>query len=83
MTTLDPTKYVEPSDAKMTVFEAMEVTAAPVYDPQQLLADEHLRARGFFREVDDPDFGAVTSRLWSLLRTESMLAMGQGRAAAG
>ena len=25
------------------------------------------------------DFGAVTCRLWSLLRTESMRAMGQGR----
>jgi len=34
------------------------------------------------RLAERPDFGAVTSRLWSLLRTESMLAMGQGRAAA-
>ena len=28
--------------------------------------------------AEHADFGAVTSRLWSLLRTESMLAMGQG-----
>jgi len=33
------------------------------------------------RLAERPDFGAVTSRLWSLLRTESMLAMGQGVAA--
>ena len=44
----------------MAVFEQAEVTAAPVYDAPQLLADEHLRARGFFVEVDDPEFGRVT-----------------------
>jgi crotonobetainyl-CoA:carnitine CoA-transferase CaiB-like acyl-CoA transferase len=47
-------------DEAMKVFEHAEVTAAPIYDAQQLLGDEHLRARGFFVEVDDPDFGAVT-----------------------
>ena len=44
----------------MKVFEAAEVTAAPVYDAEQLLADEHLQARGTFVRVDDPDFGPVT-----------------------
>jgi len=44
----------------MTVFEAAEVAAAPVYDAPALLADEHLRARGSFTQVDDPDFGRVT-----------------------
>jgi crotonobetainyl-CoA:carnitine CoA-transferase CaiB-like acyl-CoA transferase len=44
----------------MATFEAAEVTAAPVYDAEQLLADEHLRARGTFVRVDDPDFGPVT-----------------------
>ena len=39
-----------------TVQEA-DVAAAPVYDAQQLLADEHLRARGTFLEMDDPDLG--------------------------
>ena len=34
------------------------MAAAPVYDAEQLLADEHLRARGSFVEVDDPDLGA-------------------------
>ncbi|MCU1452012.1 MAG: putative acyl-CoA transferase/carnitine dehydratase [Acidimicrobiales bacterium] len=47
-------------DEAMKVFDAAEVTAAPVYDAQQLLADEHLRARGFFVEVDDPDLGPMT-----------------------
>jgi crotonobetainyl-CoA:carnitine CoA-transferase CaiB-like acyl-CoA transferase len=44
----------------MAVFEAAEVAAAPVYDAQQLRADPHLRARGTFVEVDDPDLGPVT-----------------------
>ena len=44
----------------MDVFERAEVAAAPVYDAQQLLADEHLRARGTFVEVDDPDLGSMT-----------------------
>jgi crotonobetainyl-CoA:carnitine CoA-transferase CaiB-like acyl-CoA transferase len=47
-------------DEAMAVFEAAEVTAAPIYDAPLLLADEHLRARGFFVEVDDPDLGKVT-----------------------
>jgi crotonobetainyl-CoA:carnitine CoA-transferase CaiB-like acyl-CoA transferase len=44
----------------MSVFEEAQVAAAPVYDAQQLLADEHLRARGSFLEVEDPDLGAMT-----------------------
>ena len=44
----------------MAVFERAEVAAAPVYDAQQLLADEHLRARGSFVAVDDSDLGAMT-----------------------
>ncbi|HKE73719.1 MAG TPA: CoA transferase [Acidimicrobiales bacterium] len=44
----------------MAVFEAAEVTAAPIYDAPQLLADEHLRARGTYLTVDDPDFGPTT-----------------------
>jgi crotonobetainyl-CoA:carnitine CoA-transferase CaiB-like acyl-CoA transferase len=43
----------------MAVFEAEEVTAAPVYDAEQLMSDEHLRARGTFVPVDDPDLGVV------------------------
>lgn len=46
-------------DEAMAVFEAAEVAAAPVYDARQLLADEHLRARGSFVEVDDPDLGPM------------------------
>jgi crotonobetainyl-CoA:carnitine CoA-transferase CaiB-like acyl-CoA transferase len=44
----------------MAVFEAAEVTAAPVYDAEQLRADEHLRSRGTYVRVDDADFGPVT-----------------------
>jgi crotonobetainyl-CoA:carnitine CoA-transferase CaiB-like acyl-CoA transferase len=47
-------------DEAMRVFEAAEVTAAPVYDAAQLLADEHLLARGTYVPVDDPEFGPVT-----------------------
>jgi crotonobetainyl-CoA:carnitine CoA-transferase CaiB-like acyl-CoA transferase len=47
-------------DDVMAVFEAAEVAAAPIYDARQLLADEHLLARGSFIQVDDPDFGTAT-----------------------
>jgi crotonobetainyl-CoA:carnitine CoA-transferase CaiB-like acyl-CoA transferase len=47
-------------DKAMAVFEAAEVAAAPVYDASQLMADPHLRARGTFVEVDDPDLGRMT-----------------------
>ena len=44
----------------MGVFEAAQVTAAPVYDARQLREDEHLQARGTFVAVEDDDFGPVT-----------------------
>jgi crotonobetainyl-CoA:carnitine CoA-transferase CaiB-like acyl-CoA transferase len=44
----------------MRIFEEAEVAAAPVYDAAQLLADEHLRERGSFLEVEDPDLGLMT-----------------------
>jgi crotonobetainyl-CoA:carnitine CoA-transferase CaiB-like acyl-CoA transferase len=44
----------------MHVFEEAEVAAAPVYDAAQLLADEHLRERGTFWQIDDPDLGVMT-----------------------
>ncbi len=44
----------------MDVFERAEVAAAPIYDAAQLLSDEHLRARGSFVRIDDPDFGTMT-----------------------
>lgn len=47
-------------DDAMAVFLDAGVAAAPVYDARQLLADEHLRARGTFVAVDDPELGAVT-----------------------
>jgi crotonobetainyl-CoA:carnitine CoA-transferase CaiB-like acyl-CoA transferase len=47
-------------DEVMATFEAAEAAAAPVYDAPQLLADEHLRARGTYVRVDDPEFGPTT-----------------------
>jgi len=47
-------------DEAMKVFLDADVAAAPVYDAAQLLADEHLQARGTFVSVDDPDFGPTT-----------------------
>lgn len=44
----------------MDIFQRAEVAAAPVYDARQLLEDEHLRARGSFVRVPDPDFDSVT-----------------------
>jgi crotonobetainyl-CoA:carnitine CoA-transferase CaiB-like acyl-CoA transferase len=47
-------------DEAMTVFQAAEVAAAPIYDAEQLLTDEHLRARGSHVTVEDPDLGPMT-----------------------
>ena len=44
----------------MKIFHAEDVAAAPVYDAQQLLADEHLQSRGSFVTIDDPDLGPMT-----------------------
>jgi crotonobetainyl-CoA:carnitine CoA-transferase CaiB-like acyl-CoA transferase len=43
----------------MALLEQAQVAAAPIYDAQQLLADEHLAARGTFVRVDDPDLGSM------------------------
>jgi crotonobetainyl-CoA:carnitine CoA-transferase CaiB-like acyl-CoA transferase len=55
----------------MAVFERADVAAAPIYDAQQLLADEHLRARGTFVRVDDPDLGAMTVQAPVAVMTET------------
>lgn len=47
-------------DEAMAALHEAEVAAAPVYDAPALLADEHLRARGTFVTVDDPDLGPMT-----------------------
>lgn len=41
-------------------FDAHGVAAAPVYDAQMLMADEHLNARGMFVSVPDEHLGDVT-----------------------
>ncbi len=47
-------------DDAMSVLDAAEVAAAPVYDIEGLLADEQLRHRGVFVRVDDDELGAMT-----------------------
>jgi crotonobetainyl-CoA:carnitine CoA-transferase CaiB-like acyl-CoA transferase len=44
----------------MKVFLAGDVAAAPIYDARQLMDDEHLRARGTFVTVEDPELGTAT-----------------------
>jgi crotonobetainyl-CoA:carnitine CoA-transferase CaiB-like acyl-CoA transferase len=43
----------------MEVFDAHEVAAAPVYDINDLLADEQLAHREVFVSVDDAELGAM------------------------
>jgi crotonobetainyl-CoA:carnitine CoA-transferase CaiB-like acyl-CoA transferase len=44
----------------MSVFEAAEVAAAPVYDITDLVADEQLKHREVFVSIDDAELGAMT-----------------------
>ncbi|NKQ51702.1 CoA transferase [Amycolatopsis sp. K13G38] len=46
-------------DDAMTVFEEAEVAAAPVYNAEQLVADEHLAARGTFPRIADDELGSM------------------------
>lgn len=41
----------------LTAFEAADATLAPVYNVEDILDDEHYRAREAFLTVDDPDLG--------------------------
>jgi crotonobetainyl-CoA:carnitine CoA-transferase CaiB-like acyl-CoA transferase len=43
----------------LAIFEAAEVTAAPVYDIDQFLADPHVRAREIVTELPDAEMGSV------------------------
>jgi len=55
----------------MATFGTASVAAAPIYDAEQLLADEHLAARGTFIAVDDPDLGAMTVQAPVAVLTET------------
>ena len=46
-------------DDNMAAFKAAEVTAAPVYDIDQLLDDPHVQARGIVVEAPDAEMGSV------------------------
>jgi crotonobetainyl-CoA:carnitine CoA-transferase CaiB-like acyl-CoA transferase len=46
-------------DENMALFEAAEVTASPVYDIDQFLADPHVQARGIVVDVPDAQTGSI------------------------
>ena len=46
-------------DQAMAVFSAAEVTATPVYEIDQLVADPHIQERGVIVEAPDADAGSV------------------------
>jgi len=43
----------------LSVFEQAEVTAAPVYEIDQFIADPHVQAREIVTELPDPEMGSV------------------------
>jgi crotonobetainyl-CoA:carnitine CoA-transferase CaiB-like acyl-CoA transferase len=47
-------------EENMAVFEAAEVTASPVYDIDQFLADPHVQARGIVVDMPDAQTGSLT-----------------------
>jgi crotonobetainyl-CoA:carnitine CoA-transferase CaiB-like acyl-CoA transferase len=47
-------------EENMAIFEAAEVTASPVYDIDQFLADPHVQARGIVVDVPDAQIGQIT-----------------------
>jgi crotonobetainyl-CoA:carnitine CoA-transferase CaiB-like acyl-CoA transferase len=47
-------------EENMAIFEAAEVTASPVYDIDQFLADPHVQARGIVVDVPDAQLGQIT-----------------------
>jgi crotonobetainyl-CoA:carnitine CoA-transferase CaiB-like acyl-CoA transferase len=47
-------------EENMALFEAAEVTASPVYDIDQFLADPHVQARGIVVDVPDAQTGQLT-----------------------
>ena len=46
-------------DENMQIFGPGGVTAIPVYDIEDILADPHFQARDLIRRIPDPDFGEV------------------------
>ena len=44
----------------LAIFEAAEVTAAPIYDIDQFVADEHVLGREVIVDMDDDEVGAMT-----------------------
>ena len=55
-------EFIARHDAQecLRLFEAQEVTAAPVYDIDQFVADAHVLAREVVVDMDDDEVGAMT-----------------------
>src|SRR4029077_14293366 len=55
-------EFIARHDAEecLRLFEAQEVTAAPVYDIDQFVADEHVLGREVIVDMDDDEVGALT-----------------------
>jgi crotonobetainyl-CoA:carnitine CoA-transferase CaiB-like acyl-CoA transferase len=47
------------SDEVLAIFEGAEITAAPVYDIDQLLEDPHVIAREILLDLPDADLGRI------------------------
>jgi formyl-CoA transferase len=69
------------SDEALKVMLEHDVAAAPVMDVAALMADPHVRARGMFTQVADPDLGPVSmqSVIPALSRTPGKIAWGGPR----
>jgi len=46
-------------EENLAFFEQAEITAAPVYEQDQLIADPHVQARGIIAELPDDQMGAI------------------------
>ena len=49
---------------RLAAFEAAEVTAAPVYDIGQFIADPHVQARQIVTDLPDPEMGRCRCMRW-------------------
>ncbi|MBI1886075.1 MAG: CoA transferase [Chloroflexi bacterium] len=44
----------------LTRAQELRMPFSPVLDPQQLLENQHLKERGFFQDIDQPELGRIT-----------------------
>lgn len=65
-----------PKAEVMDAFEQAQAAVAPVYDAEDIMADEHFHELGTIRTMDDPDLGpvAVQGPLFRMSRSQPVLA---------